>query len=160
MTDQNRRPDPIEREANQLTRLMDSGRHTEEVANALRQDSYNMNPRDFNQLVRIMQNCDNKDRGDNIEVDRHGNIVLDDGRRGMVVATRDWEEEQRYAREHHRHRDGRQLDNEDLQDAVVKGAVGAGIGAIIDGKKGAIAGGVGAVTSDVLGHIFKRRERE
>lgn len=162
MTD---RHDPVEREAQHLTRLLDSGRHTDEVANALRQDSYNMNPRDFNRMVNSMRNNDNRRVGDNLDVDRNGNLIIDNGRQGFVVATRDFDERQRYAQHHHgRHeqydeRYGR-ADRDAVTDGVVNGAIGAVTGAAIDGRKGAIAGAAGGIGNVIVDRVGGPNNRD
>jgi hypothetical protein len=160
MTD---RHDPIEREAHQLTRMLDSGRQTDDVMHALRADSYNMNPRDFNRMVNMMRNCDNKDMGDNLEIDRAGNLIIDNGRNGFVVATRD--HDQRVAEEQRRHdgygrwderydprygRNGGRNERDAVTDGVVNGAIGAATGAAIDGRKGAIAGAAGGIGNVIV----------
>jgi hypothetical protein len=156
-------PDQIEREGRDLARRLDTGRQTEEVAGALRDDSYNMSPRDFARLVNTMRNYDNKRTGDNIEIDRNGNIVLDTGRQGLVVATRDFDQQQRMAnRGHHDNRGGyddrggydnrgRQNNGRDaVTDGVVNGAIGAVTGGAIDGRKGAIAGAAGGIGNVIV----------
>lgn len=171
MSDRNDRRDPVEREAEHLTRLLDTGRHTEDVANALRQDSYNMNPRDFNRMVGIMRNCDDKRVGDNIEVDRKGNLVIDNGRNGFVVATRDFDE--RVAAANHRRdergnwderydRDDRHGRNERdaVTDGVVHGAIGAMTGSAIDGRRGAIAGAAGGIGNVIVDRAGGRNHRD
>ncbi len=163
MADDSRHFDPVEREAHDLTRMLDSGRQTEQVANALREDSYNMAPRDFNRLVNSMQRTERQDYGDDIYRDRSGNVVISTGERQVVVATRDWEMAHRGSHErqssHDQHnRGGHQRDA--VTDGVVNGAIGAGIGAVIDGKKGAIAGGAAGVGNVVIDHVAGPNQRD
>lgn len=177
----NRRCDPIEREASDLARRLDTGRQSDNVAAALRDDSYNMSPRDFNRLVNLMNAYDNKRMGDNLENDRFGNLVIDKGRgEAFVVATRDyddrqrWANNQRYDDRHDHRRNGRYDDRYDdrygqnypnngrdaITDGVVNGAIGAVTGAAIDGKKGAIAGAAGGVGNVIVDRVGGQNNRD
>lgn len=158
--------DPVEQEARQLTRMLDSGAETREVAAALREDSYNMSPANFNRMVNQMMRNERKNCGDDLYQDRDGNLIID-GRRGQefVVATRDFDVRQQAAREQHGHRqyghhDRRGNDRDAVTDGVVNGAIGAVIGGAIDGKKGAIAGGAAGVGNVIVDRAGGRNNRD
>lgn len=178
MTDDccNGRRDPIKSEADRLTRMLDSGRATEEVAQALREDSYNMTRTDFNKLVRTMSSQDQKQYGDNICTDRDGNVVIDTGRDQLIIATRDWDNrhasrvprqndrrdhdyvrhDDRYDRRDDRYERNRDYDYErhgngrrdNGRDAVTDGVVNGAIGAVVGG---AIDGKKGAIAGGLGG---------
>lgn len=161
----NHRSDPVEQESQVLTRMLDSGRQTEQVANALREDSYNMSPREFNRLVNSMQQRERQDYGDDIYRDRSGNVIISTGEKQVIVATRDFDIAQRSADRRHGHGDqhnragaGNQRDA--VTDGVVNGAIGAGIGAVIDGKKGAIAGGAAGVGNVIVDRVGGANNRD
>lgn len=174
----NRRCDPIENEARDLARKLDTGRMTDNVAASLRDDSYNMSPREFNRLVNLMHAYDNKRMGDNIANDRFGNLIIDKGRgEAFVVATRDYDEQQRWANNNHRYDDRHDHRHDDryddrygrgypnngrdaITDGVVNGAIGAATGAAIDGKKGAIAGAAGGIGNVVVDRVGGPNNRD
>lgn len=171
-----RNSDPVLEEAHDLTRRLDSGRQTAQVANALRDDSYNMSPREFNRLVTLMQNNERRNVGDDIYRDRQGNVVIDTGNRQLIVATQDFDRQHNRPMAHRRddrddrydrnargdgryderdgrydERNGRSRNGRDaVTDGVVNGAIGAGIGAAIDGGRGAIAGGAGGIGNVIV----------
>ncbi|MBZ0188695.1 MAG: hypothetical protein K8F91_20785 [Candidatus Obscuribacterales bacterium] len=168
--------DPIQAEANDLAQMLDNGRNTGRVADALRADSYNMAPRDFNRLVNEIQYRDRPDRGDNLVIDQAGNLIIDNGSQGFVVATRDFDNQQRYAasqRQQHQpgfsghQQHGRtepvyqgQQQRDIVVDGVVHTGIGAVTGAIINGKKGAIAGGVGGLGNVVVDNVGGPNNRD
>ncbi|MGD9683613.1 MAG: hypothetical protein AB7W16_20805 [Candidatus Obscuribacterales bacterium] len=167
--------------------MLDSGRHTGEVADALRADSYNMSPRDFNRLVTEINHHDRRDRGDNLVTDRQGNLIIDTGRQGFVVATRDFDIRQARLRQQHGHHRGQQgwgrqenhgqygqygqfeqpgqpgpyyAERDPVLNGVVHVGIGAVVGAAVDGKKGAIAGGAGGLGNVVIDGISGQQNRD
>ncbi|MCA9804632.1 MAG: hypothetical protein KC777_21830 [Cyanobacteria bacterium HKST-UBA02] len=179
---QNYECDPVKQEARSLSHMLDSGRHTGEVADALRADSYNMSSRDFNRLVTEISHHDRRDRGDNLVTDRQGNLVIDTGHQGFVVATRDFDMRQAQYRQQHGHHHGQQAwgrqgpgqfgqpgqyeqgNYYDQRDPVLNGVVHVGIGAVVgaavDGKKGAIAGGAGGLGNVIIDGISGQQNRD
>lgn len=166
MSDQNNRGrDSVERRAESLTDMLDSGRQTTEVANALREDSYNMSPRDFSRMVSLMQNNERTKVGDDIYKDRTGNVVLDTGNQQVVVATRDWDVQNQSARNGdnrddrdsrgERNQRGRQGNGtrETIRDGIVNGAIGAAIGGVMEGKKGLLIGGIAGASGTVVDKV-------
>jgi hypothetical protein len=165
MADQcNRNCDPVEAEARSLSRMLDSGRQTEQVANALREDSYNMSPRDFSRLVGLMSQTERKNQGDDIYQDRNGNVIIDTGRQDIVVATRDFDMQNRnngQARHDGRYgNNGRGNNRDAITDGVVNSAIGAVTGGIINGEKGAIAGGAAGVANVVVDRVGGPNNRD
>lgn len=159
--------DPVTQEAQALTQMLDSGRSSVQVADALRADSYNMSPNDFNRLIRTIQGTERQDLGDNLVVDRDGNLIIDRGeQQGFVVATRDFDHRQRYADQQRRagHPGAGGRPDQPGRNSVADGAVHAGIGAItgaaIDGKKGAIAGGIGGLGNVLIDKIGGENQRD
>ncbi|MBK9145438.1 MAG: hypothetical protein IPM23_23435 [Candidatus Melainabacteria bacterium] len=159
--------DPVRQEARTLADMLDTGRQTGEVADALRADSYDMSPRDFKRLVTEISRHDRRDRGDNLVIDRDGNLIIDNGRQGYVVATRDFDTrqpEQRQSRA--RHEPNGQYDQGvyPVRDPVLNGVVHAGIGAVVgaavNGRRGAIAGGAGGLGNVVIDGISSPENRD
>lgn len=161
--------DPVKQEARTLAHMLDSGRQTGEVADALRADSYNMSPRDFNRLVSEISHHDRRDRGDNLVTDRDGNLIIDNGRQGFVVATRDFDSRQAQYQQHPGHHRGQQgwgrqdqayPERDPVLNGVVHVGIGAVVGAVVDGKKGAIAGGAGGLGNVVIDGISGPENRD
>lgn len=171
MADFRNNNDPVEQEARDLTRRLDSGRQTNQVANALREDSYNMSPREFNRLVTLMQHNERPNFGDDIYRDRQGNVVIDTGNRQLVVATREFDRQNHRGMPGQRHddrdnrgaydqrdgsydqRDGR-YDQRDGRYGQRDGRLNGGRDAVTDGVvNGAIGAGVGAAIDGGRGAI-------
>ena len=151
--------DHVDRKAQELSRMLDSGNQSGQVADALRRDSFDMNPRDFDSLVNTIRRMERKDRGDNLVVAQNGDLIIDTGRQGYVVATRDFE--MNHARDRQaRGTRGQNQRNDVLVDGVVHGGIGAVTGAIINGKKGAIAGGVGGVGNVIVDEVGGKDTRD
>lgn len=158
------RPDPIEQEARALSQALDN--RNPNVANYLREDSYNMPPGAFNRLVNRIQELDKQGTGHDIYVDR-GDLVIDTRNRNgdqIVVATRDydmrhnnhryanrqadprWEQgyDPRYERQDNRYpQQGRRP--EGAAEALPDVLMGAAVMGIAKGGKGAADGAMGVI---------------
>lgn len=93
------RRDGVGNHADQLARALDSGR-TDAVVNALQQDAYSLSPNTFKRVIQETDARESKRHGDNLELRRNGDVVLDTGDRRFTVANiyqqeRSWEDRQR-----------------------------------------------------------------
>lgn len=170
--------DPLAAEGRALAELLDN-RQPEQVANYLRQDSYNMSPAAFNKVINEARRNDRKGVGADLYIDNDGLVVIDTRNRNgdqIVVATRDYDQRMGRVPQHH---DDRQVDRrgqpiyrpvdprdhqgqrrDAVTDTVVDGVVGAAVGAAINGRKGALAGGAGAVAGKMVDQVGGPNNRD
>lgn len=162
-------PDPKVETARIIASDLD--RHnTESAAQTMREASYGMSARDFRETIGMVRNMERRGVGDDLYINQQGLLIIDTGRQQLTVATRDYDQRMAAARQQDRYnqypQDGRYPDQRypqermpqgrqqsGVNDVVINGAVGAGIGAMTDGRKGAIAGGAGAVSGKVIDNM-------
>lgn len=164
------RPDPIREEARAIADMMDSGRQTGQVADALRNDSYNMRPGEFNRMVGMIRNeYDRRNQGDDLIIRNDGALILDTGRDQVLVSTRMLEERQARMADHSRdprYRDvpqqgypaqvygpqGERRPNTAVEDLGKNVIIGAGVGGVMSGRKGAAGGAAAGAAETVIDH--------
>ena len=74
--------DPVDAKANRIADRLDRG-NTEGAASALQREMQNMNPREFRALISRTDAYERKDQGDNLVVNRNGDILIDGARGGL-----------------------------------------------------------------------------
>ncbi|MBX9572587.1 MAG: hypothetical protein K2X77_27070 [Candidatus Obscuribacterales bacterium] len=177
--------DYVNREARSLAHMLDQGRG-EEVANRLHRDAYNMDHHDFKRLVRQTADMERKGRGDDLHLDRRGQVRIATRDGGLypcdiyedrvvpkpqIIVERPVIIQERppvvmhpqpgqappYYENYPPQPPQR---NTTLEGGLLGGVIGAGIGAIADHKnrgRGAAIGGAAGALGGILGGSLERR---
>lgn len=144
-------PREIELKSDALANMLDNG-ESQRAANALRNESYNMDPREFRALVTRTNDKEDNRLGDNLTITRNGDVVIQTGdRRNIMIANLN-DQTGRYPQVREPHQPRCYYEQpKDHNDGKIIGAIGGAIGgALLGGRHNR---GEGAVIGGILGTI-------